>query len=279
MDRIKLLSKNNRLFLFGAVVGLIFFASCGSSTDGNGGMGYNPSDITIVFPATDTSISLDFNFSVTGGGDNMIGDVNISGSQGTIVINNQTLSTIIYARIPWETLGYDLYQGVAFSDTDFFVYWLYCSINNNSLDKVYYESSNYYELTREFASGTCDVRDETSQPSFSLAERSIGVNRLVSGCTITGNDISFSDAEPGTLTYYDTTFDLYPFDYVDCSGCSDGEWWELHSIAHAAAEQTTCFTILYLYAGSDSVFSSYSICFPNLDNINANLSGSWISPR
>lgn len=258
---------------------LLFITSCGSTDNGSGGNPtYNPIDTTVVFPATDTSIPLDFDFSITGSGSSLIGDIDINNSQGTIVIDDQTLDTIVYANIPWESAGYNLYQGIAFSDTDLFVYWLYCSISNNSLDRVFYESTDQHEITRESASGACDFQEETSQPSFSLTERNIGINRLVSGYTITGDDILFGGDQAGTLTYFDTTFTLYPFEEVDCSGCSGGEWWELHSIAYDDAGETACFTILYLFADSaDNIFSSYSICFPELDNINATLSGTWLS--
>lgn len=266
------------------IVVLMFVASCGSSGSSGGGGGGSdnvPTEIAVLFPATDTSIDLDFDFSATGNGAGIIGNVDIADSQGTIVINNQTLDTIIYANIPWESSGYNLYQGIAFTDDDFFVYWLYCGIRSNSLDKIYYESTNQYALTLELASGSCNPSDETSQPSFAIAEKNIGVSRLVTGYAITGNDISFSSGQPGTLTYAFTgaTFDLYPFETIDCSDCHEGPWCELHSIASDASVPQACFTILYLFPDSmDTVFSSYSICFPDLDNINASLAGTWAVP-
>lgn len=250
---------------------LLFIASCGSETED----GYVPSDTTVVFPATNLSISLDFDFSVTGSGSSLIGDINISNSQGTIDINNQTLNVIVYVSVPWEEAARNLYQGIAFSDTDLFVFWFYCSADSNSLYKIYYESTDNYEMAQEAASGTCEPKASASQPSFSLTERNIGINRLVSGYTITGTDISLSSGQAGTLTYDNTAFVFYPFQDVDCSDCSGGPWRELHSIAYDAAGQTACFTILYLFTDSDSVFSSYSICFPELNNINAVFPGTW----
>jgi hypothetical protein len=264
-----------------AVVVLSFSTSCGSGADGGGGGGGGddvPSDIEVAFPATDASISLDFDFSVTGSGSDLIGDIDISGSQGTIAIGGHKLDTIVYANIPWEEAGRNLYQGVAFSDTDLFVYWFYCSAGSNSLYRIYYESTDNYGMAQESASGTCDLKDRASQPSFSLTKRNIGISRLAQGYTITGDDISLSSGQPGTLTYFDTDFTLYPFQDVDCSDCSGGPWWELHSITYDAAGKTACFTILYLYADSDSVFSGYSICFPDLNDINATLSGTWVPP-
>lgn len=262
---------------FLAAATLTLVASCGSSAGGGG----IPADIAVLFPPTNASVSLDFDFSATGTGTGLIGNIDIAGSQGTIVIDNQTLNTIVYAKVPWESSGYNLYQGIAFTDADFFVYWLYCSISDNSLNKIYYESTDRYALTLEWASGNCNPRDGTSQPSFALTERNIGISRLVTGYTITGNDVSLSSGQPGTLTYTFSgiTFVLYPFEAVDCSGCSEGPWWELHSITSYAAGPKVCFTVLYLFPDStDNVFSSYSICFPDLDNINASLAGTWMTP-
>lgn len=258
------------------VVAVLLTAACGSSGGSNDG----PTNLTVTFPETDTSTSLDFDFSSIGSGKSLIGEINIDGSQGTIVINNQTVNTIIYARIPWESANYNLYQGIAFSDTDFFIYWLYCNTTNDSLDQIYYESTDQYEITRELASGTCNVTESASRPSFSFSERDIGISRLVSGYTITGSDISLISGQVGALVYNGVNFAFYPFEDVDCSNCSEGPWWELHSIAHDDIGQTTCFTILYLFPDSaDTIFSSYSICFPELDDINANLSGTWLVPN
>lgn len=258
----------------------LFVVACGSSDNGGGG-GFVPADITVTVPATSASVTVDFDLTATGIGNGLIADVSIAASQGTVVIGDQTLHTIIYAKVPWESSGYNLYQGIAFTETNLFIYWLYCGIDNNSLDKIYYESTNSHELTLESASGICEQGNGTSQPSLALTERNIGVNRLVTGYTITGDDISLSSGTAGALTYTfsGATFTLYPFQTVDCSDCHDGPWWELHSIAYNSADPNICFTVLYLFPDSaDTVFSSYSICLPNLDNINAALEGVWSAP-
>lgn len=262
------------------IIALICISACGSSGGSSGG-GSVPSDATITFPATNASVAVDFDFSAAGSGMGLIGNIAVASSQGTIEIDNQTRNTIIYSKVPWESSGYNLYQGVAFTDTDLFVYWLYCNISSNSLNKIYYESINRYPLTLESASGSCDPKNGISQPSFSITERNISVSRLVTGYTIVGDDISLSSGQPGTLTYtFDgTTFALYPFEAIDCSDCHDGPWWELHSITSDDAGPKVCLTVLYLFPDSgDAVFSSYSICFPNLDNINASLAGTWVTP-
>lgn len=253
------------------IVAFVFILSCGSSKSN-----YVPSEITVPFPATDASISLDFDFSATGSGSGLIGDINISGSEGTIVINDQTLDTIIYASIPWEEAGRHLYQGIAFLDSDLVIYWLYCN-SSNSLYTIFYESTDRYAMTQEAASGTCYFQDKSSQPVLLVEGRDVGISRLVSGHTITGDDISLGSGEAGELIYNGTPFVFYPFEEVDCSGCTGGPWWELHSIAYDSAGQAACFTILYLYNDSDNIYSGYSLCLPELNNINATFYGTWTS--
>ena len=261
-----------------AFVALLLFISCGSSSD-SGGAPEVEADDTITFPTTGASLSRDYSLTITGSGSSRIGDISISGSAGTIVFNGETLATVVYEYIPWDSAGYNLYQGIAFSETDMIVYWVYCGTSHDTIGLVYYESLNEYDMTHESASGTCQYEESASAPAFSLAEKSLAVNQLVSGFTITGDEVSLSDGQAGTYSYFGEDFTLYPFETVDCSDCGGEGWGELHSVMTNADQTKTCFTILYLMADiPDSLYSSYSICFPDLDDVNSNFGATWTAP-
>lgn len=266
------------LKIFGAVL-MLFLLACGTSSNQDDHEIVDDFDGTFTLPATDTTRAMDYSLSVSGSGSSRVGDISISNSAGTIEFDGETLDTIVYEYIPWESTGYNLYQGIAISDTDLFVYWVYCRTSNDSVALIYYESINQYDIAHEGGSGTCAMQETEVQPALALTERSLDISRLVSGFTITGDEISYDGNVAGTYTYGETTYALYPFELVDCSDCSGGDWQELHSILYNAEEAKACFTILYLMEGSeDMVISSYSICFPDLDNVNAVLTATWTVP-
>lgn len=258
--------------------------ACGSSSssdgddDGGDGLGGDPAG-DVIFPATDVAADLNYSATITGSGSSRFGTIAITDSAGTVEINNETLNTIIYEYIPWDDAGYNLYQGIAFSDSDMFVYWLYCRTSNDALATIYYESANTYGMTHETATGTCDYAATASQPTFALTELPLTMGSLVSGYTITGDLLSYNGTAAGSYTYdFDgTTFDLYPFEEVDCSDCGGDGWWELHSVAYDVDSAKACFVILYFMAGDEaSVYAQYSLCFPDLDNIDAVFSADWV---
>ncbi len=96
---------------------------------------------------------------------------------------------------------------------------------------------------------------------------------LDTGMTITGTGIHLG-AAGGQVDLAGATWELVPFNTVDCTTCPGGPWYELHSMLLRAGE--ACFTILYLRLNvPGSVQLGYTLCLPTLDRPDAVYTASW----
>ncbi len=102
--------------------------------------------------------------------------------------------------------------------------------------------------------------------------------QLVRDVVMDGTDIHYG-GNVGTISIMNSTYELYPFEMVDCSDCGgDGQpgWFELHSMI-GAAETDLGFGILYLYVNrQDRAYLSHYIRFnPVHHGVSPTLMADW----
>jgi hypothetical protein len=229
-----------------------------------------PGDGGPLVPATHGSLPVSFEVDVTGAGSARLGQVTVDANAVAYTLRGVPHVGVAYHYHKW--LGYTLHDivSIATDGSNLAVTYLYCQ--GSDLPYAYTESF-VDAMDWEPMTGTCagTVKDwafETNLPALAVAPTAIDT-----GMSITGTDIQL-DASGGHLDLAGVTWDLVPFNTVDCSTCPGGPWYELHVVLMRPGE--ACFTILYLYPDDPGqVRLALALCLPSLATPDAVYAAAW----
>ena len=248
-----------------AVTDVVGDASSDVSSDVDADAATDDESVSFSVSATDDTANTFHTVDVSGSGGTVIGDVDIRGAVGTVQIHGRTVDAFSYRRIPWPTENRTLYQTRAGAPDDIYVPWFYCS-DSGDLREIWYEGTDDTELDYERGSGSCSGSDTPAEPAVSFPALDMELESTDGGFEVSGTDVSIGADGTGTATFFDTTYEVYVFDQVDCSvrcNSSDG-WYELHALMWNADEQELYFGIFYLLDDGSTVRLSYTIGIPSL---------------
>lgn len=212
-------------------------------------------------------LSASYSAAIEGTGSDVVGAVSITGNVGSIQLSGNTLPTFIQENIPWTDMGYTLYQGMAMDESHFYVYWIYCQ--SGKISSIYVEGVGDQVLENETASGKCDSM--VADTSFEVSVPDIALKPIepVKGYEIDGDQVYLSSATGLGIVDISTLGEKYlfaPFSRVDCSGCGQGGWQELHSMFWNESMSRVYFGIIYLKNQMPSEISiDYTMGFPGLE--------------
>lgn len=220
---------------------------------------------TFSVPATEETANTFHTVDVQGSGANVIGDVAISDTVGTVEIHGRTVESFSYRRIPWPSENRTLYQTLAVAPDDIYVLWFYCS-DAGDLREIWYEGTDGTKLEYENGSGSCSGDETSVQPTVRFPAVEMQLEELADGFEVEGMNVSVGSDGRGTVTFFDTTYETYVFDQVDCSvQCNSNEgWYELHSLMWSEDDGELYFGIFYLLDGGATVRLSYTIGIPSV---------------
>ncbi len=229
-----------------------------------------PSGVVIPAAQGTWTVSEDVSFNGKGAGD--LGAIAITHGVGTVDFHGETANAFFFTSTSTPTGASN--DGGAFSnERDFeiiaatsdrvIIAWITCA-NTTDLAWVFYESNDGFDSATELpATGTCaDVVANTTE-SITLPAVTIPPPEVVPSFTITSNALAFDGKNAGTAQLQNESWDLYPFNVIDCSTCATPGWFELHSLFYRPQDQNACLGILYLEAAyPNQVVLAYSICLP-----------------
>jgi hypothetical protein len=217
---------------------------------------------------------------VHGSGTSGIGALEFVQSVGTCEIDGTTISAIIYDIVPWPSRGLTILNIVAPTPDDLHVLFLYCS--EDTLTDVWHESYadplTSYRAQGEVAFGG---RITAVRPRLERIATLPDSEQLVAGFVMEGTDIHYA-GDVGSISILDSTYELRPFEMVDCSDCGgDGRsgWYELHSMIGTPGTDLG-FGILYLFTDrQDRAYLNYYIHLgPVRLGESPTLTAEWILP-
>ncbi len=181
---------------------------------------------------------------------------NFSGGVGTIVYHGQTVDAAIYREIPFAP--YDLAAIVASTASNIIVLYAYCQ--NGAVANWYYESLDE-PVTVQFVNsgGFCTLMRTPTQADMIFDVWNGPPNDLqhIMNATVTGANVTI-DNGVGSATILGKSYDVTAFDWVDCSACTGGPWWEIHSLLRSGPQVS--FGIFYLI-GSDTASVDFEYGF------------------
>jgi hypothetical protein len=253
----------------------------GAPPDGGFDAGADAGPPRVHAGATDAPLDLAFTAAVTGNGMRRIGAIAIDGSVGTIEIYDELYDVLVYEKQPWGKFDLVLLQGLAVREDDLAMVWFYC--DGEALVAVFSESVEGLPLLDETATGICAYSDEPSIADVALPAVDLAYPELVPGYTISGADVEYDGVNPGFIRWDSSTYELLPFELVDCTEtCGGTGWWELHVALLDRATARACVGVVYLMLDRPTrVAIEYAICLPDLADPTggrANFIASWTSP-
>lgn len=236
--------------------------SAGAGAEGGSGGAGGGELPNIVADATDASITLDFDVTLTGSGSSFVGSVDVRGATGTIVLGGETFPVLAYERQPFDE--YVLFQMLAVSTDRWFVVWAYCV--GTDLAYFYFEGTDGTELAYEPASGICADGPGPLTTAVQFPAIDLPLPTLYEGFTIDGPSVQVPSGAPGTVDLGDV-LTVLPFEAVDCTvDCGAPGWRELHTLLWDQANGRVCFGIFYLFEDDPEVLLAYSLTLPDLSD-------------
>ncbi len=200
---------------------------------------------------------------------------NFAGSVGTIVYHGQTVDAAIYREIPFAP--YDLAAIVATTASNVIVLYAYCQ--NGAINNWYYESLDEPVTVQLVNTGgfcTLTRTPTVADMVFDVWNGPPTDLQHITNATVTGADVMI-DNGTGSATLAGQKYDVTAFDWVDCSSCPGGPWWELHSLLRNGPQLS--FGIFYLI-GSDTAGVSFEYGFrfdvPGNSPPMARLPATWV---
>jgi len=248
-----------------------------------------PTDGPVIFATSDETtirgaMTLPHASNVDGIGSIRIGEIAVQDSVGYLSRGGE-IPALVYIVQDWSEFSYTLHHVLAPTNDELNVLYFYCgNASATSFDYIWHESYDT-AMDWETASGSCSAQMERVRAEVTLSRLNHlpEPSQLVSGFSVTGDDLVIDDTG-GTLALDGRSFDVYPFETVDCTtDCSadpaDG-WWELHSILEDTADGDTCFVIFYLMVSAgDSVVLSHGFCMDSLTPLDGVLmDATWTAP-
>jgi hypothetical protein len=230
-----------------------------------------PFDGTAI-AATGAETKLSFSLNATGEGALKVKSLSIDTNLGSLSLSGAPHTGVAFESHAWTDAGWDIYDVLSIADdgSNLAVTFLYCQ--GTALTHFYVESFTD-KIQVETATGTCEVAQQETAVKVSLPALKALPAALDTGITIDGTDIHL-DAAGGTVTLGSQSWQLVPFNTVDCTQCPGGPWFEIHSML--LGDQQGCFTILYLYPDDKTKLqAAYTMCLPSLDRPTAWFDVSW----
>lgn len=221
---------------------------------------------------TSGSIAVDFQAtSVSGTGTTRLGPIAVTANAVDYTLLGVAHHGVAYQHHVWA--GYTLYDivSIAADGSDLAVTYLYCE--GPGLPWAYTESFTL-AMDYEAASGSCAGTETGATVEVAFPALHHGPTAMDTGMTISGADLQLGPGG-GWIVLADRTWELVPFNTVDCSTeCPGGSWYEIHSMILRPGE--ACFTILYLHLDSPAAVQlAYTLCLPTLDRPDAVYSADW----
>jgi hypothetical protein len=232
---------------------------------GAGSNGTQCVPVSLSVPATNGTLPLAFDATISGIGSVDVGAFQIATDVGTIDVEGTSIPAVAYDQIPFGS--YTLYQTLAIDTDRWVIAWAYC--NGGTLESVYVESTNGLAGASESATGTCTATTAAiTDAAVQFPASDVPPFALVPGFTVQGADINYDGEHAGAMVLDGSTWDFYPFTTVDCStGCGTPGWYELHSLLWDPSTERACFGIYYLILNdADQVRLDYVICLPDLSD-------------
>jgi hypothetical protein len=229
-----------------------------------------PGDDGPLVGPTSGQLAVDFQADVTGHGTTRLGDVTVATNVVDYTLVGAAHVGVAYQHHVWA--GYTLYDvvSIAADGSDLAVTYLYCQ--GTGLPYAYTES---YTLAMDYeaASGTCSGNETAATVDVALPALAALPTAFDTGITISGTDLDLG-ASGGQVDLAGATWDVIPFNTVDCTTCPGGPWLEIHSVLVRPAE--ACFGIFYLYPDTPgTVQLSYTLCMPSLDRPDGVYTADW----
>ncbi len=291
-----------RFFFASVLVSCAVGAGCSSSSDNgspstenDGGPGSSDGGSSISAGASNATFTVAEDTTFTGKGANDLGAISMSHGVGTIEFQNESANAFFFnaTGVPTGTVdGGDLDGGefagdrdfeiIAAQDTRLIVAFITCT--GKDLTYIFYESTDGIASGKELAaSGTCAILEQSTNEAVTLPAFDLAPPKLVSGFSITGAQISFDGSSVGNASVNGESFQLYPFNIVDCTACASPGWYELHSLLWDPAGKSACLGILYLEKNAPTTVElAYDICLPSvtmpLTADQLDFPASWTSP-
>lgn len=238
--------------------------SAGETGDGPAGeTGDAGARVVRAVPAAAATLPLAFDVAIQGEMAGTTMAVSVSHDSGTLQIGGRTYPIVVYEQIPWSGFSLTLYQAIAVLTDRWAVIWFYC--RGSTLTGIDYEDTLGAPLAAFDAAGTCSVAMQSVNAQVTAPASMLTLDSLVRGFAVTGATLSYDGSSPGTMAFGGRSWQVYPFNLIDCSTkCGSPGWYELHSIFWDTSASETCFGIFYLQSQAPgSVLLEYSICLPD----------------
>lgn len=264
MPQVQIQTMHNYVLRLLLLVAFSFLSGCGGSSDGNGSApNPNPETVPETVSVTVPAVNAEAR------GSSRVNGIALSNGIGTFEINGQSVPSIAYYKTEWPEIDYTIFHIASPQESTLNIEYIYC--RGNSIEWIWHEDY-HVPLEAEQASGEFQSNGTytASNPDLIRLKSPPPAESLVAGVDIDGQSISYHGDGPGWIKIDNNRYDLYPFEYVDCSECnssSDNGWLELHSIISDSYARF-CFGILYLRPESKSNVSlSYIICFDPVETV------------
>ena len=223
-------------------------------------------------PATHALIDTAFQVDLAATGQQRLNSIDVVQNVGNMTLSGANHRGIAYLSHEWTSAGYTLFDfiSVAEDGTDLAVTYLYCQ----GADLGYaYTESFLHPLDWEVTTGTCDAVMQSATVQADLPALTVRPTPIDTGITIAGTAITLN-AGAGSVELAGKTWDLTPFNTVDCTDCPDGPWYELHCMLERDSEG--CFGIVYLFPDQlDSVMLTGVVCLPSLETPSQSYNATW----
>lgn len=227
---------------------------------------------TPFLPASNGTFVTSFQLSSTGTGTVRVDDVSLTDNVGTVQLAGVEHRGVAYLSHEWTEAGYTLFDviSIAQDGSDFAVTYLYCQ--GTQLVNAYTESFTL-SLDWENATGACDFVMQSFETQAVLPRLDAHPTVMDSGITVAGAQIAL-DENGGMVEVLGSSWELLPFETVDCTECPGGPWYEVHSMLHRP--EAGCFGILYLFPDSpDEVMLANVLCLPGFEQPYQMYAASW----
>jgi len=266
--------------------------STGPENDGGGEASSDGGSSPISIAAASAVLTAAQDTTFTGKGANDLGAIAITHGVGTIQFQNESADAFFFnaTAVPTGTGDAGEFTGdrdfeiIAAQPNRLIVAFITCT--GPKLTYIFYESTDGIASPKELAaSGTCAVLEQSTGESVTLPAVDLPPPTLVTGFSITGAQLSFDGTHVGQASLNGESFQLYPFNTIDCTSCASPGWYELHSVFWDPQNKNACLGILYLEKNAPATVElAYAICLPGVTDPLASGTGSldftasWTSP-
>lgn len=233
----------------------------------------------IIAPATDKVLSTKtFRANVDGAGTARVNGISLQSDLGIVKFKDEEYVAIAYVgQVNFG--GYDLFDTLCIrrDGSGLAMIYGYCYPSgsaDNKLTAIWSEGYNS-KVLEEAATGKCELSANVSMSTHvTLPALRALPDSLDVGIDVRANSLHLDVAggwiitpDPAGNEGYKVNQTLIPFNFVDCTECPGGPWYEIHSMLHTAPSNA-CFGILYLFPNDPNMVElEYTFCMPNLYSV------------